>query len=194
MTTTKKLTIAVISLSLALVLVIGGTLAFLVAESNEVTNTFTYGNIQLTLTEENGNNTTGMSFEGVVPGDELEKDPTVNVLANSEDCYVYVLVDNQLDTAAGYNIGADWEKIGESGTMALYRYGDDPVKKSDSDQPLPVFTKLTFADTLDKAGVDALEGKEVVIKAYAHQAKNIESVAVADTAALTWAGVDAVNN
>lgn len=195
MTTTKKLTIAVISLSLALVLVIGGTLAFLVAESNEVTNTFTYGNIQLTLTEENGKNTTGMSFEGVVPGDVLTKDPTVNVLANSEECYVYVLIDNQLGTAASYNIGSAWVKVDEytTGTKALYRYGDDSVKKSENDQPLPVFTTLTFADTLDKAGVDVLAGKNVVIKAYAHQAKNIENIAVADSAALDWA-VDAINN
>lgn len=196
MTTTKKLTIAVVALSLALVLVVGGTLAFLAAESNEVKNTFTYGNIQLTLTEKNGENTKGMSFDGVVPGDKLAKDPTVNVLANSEDCYVYVLIDNQLGTAASYNIGSAWVKVGEdtTGTKVLYRYGGDSVKKSSDDQPLSVFTNLTFADTLDKAGVDALKGKEVVIKAYAHQAKNIAGITVADSAALTWAGVNAIND
>ena len=196
MTTTKKLTIAVVALSLALVLVVGGTLAFLATESNEVTNSFTYGNIQLTLTEEKGTNAKGMDFVGVVPGDKLAKDPTVNVIANSEDCFVYVLIDNQLGTAASYDIGSAWVKVGEdtTGTKVLYRYGDDSVKKSSDDQPIPVFTTLTFADDLNKAGVDALKGKEVVIKAYAHQAKNIAGIAVADTAALNWSGVTAISD
>ena len=140
MTTTKKLTIAVVALSLALVLVIGGTLAFITAQSNEVVNTFTYGNIQLTLTEENGTNSTGMSFEGVIPGSELEKDPTVTVLAKSESCYVYVLIDNQLGDAADYDIDEAWVAIGGADTKVLYRYSTTPVAKSDSDMSLPVFT------------------------------------------------------
>ena len=88
MTTTKKLAIAVVALSLALVCVIGGTLAFLVATSNTVTNTFTYGEISLKLWEENKTNESGMNFTNVVPGDEWGKDPVITVVEGSETCYV----------------------------------------------------------------------------------------------------------
>ena len=83
MTTTKKLVVAVVALSLALVFVIGGTLAFLIAESNTVKNTFTYGSIALELTEDNGNDKDGLEFTNVVPGDVLAKDPTVTVKSGS---------------------------------------------------------------------------------------------------------------
>jgi len=192
MTTTKKLVIAVIALSLTLVCVIGGTLAFLVAQSNEVTNTFTYGKIELELTEEEGTNKNGIAYEDVVPGAILEKDPTVTVKAGSEDCFVYVLIDNQLGDAAAYNIGDEWEKVAEEGTIILYRYGDECVAKSETDKDLPVFTELTFDTDLEKDDLDGLAGKNVVIKAYAHQEDNLDSMSDADSAAIAWAGLGRV--
>lgn len=193
MTTNKKLVIAVIALSLALVCTIGGTLAFLVAKSNTVTNTFTYGQIALELSENNKTDKDGLEFTNVVPGDELDKDPVITVVKGSEACHVYVLIDNQLGDAATYNIdGAVWTKVGEAGTKVLYRY-KEIVDAADEAEDLKVFTKLTFDDALDKDAIDKLAGKEVVISAYAHQSENIGSVTVADTGAITWAGVTASN-
>ena len=194
MSITKKLIIAVVVLSLALVGVVGGTLAFLIAESNVVTNTFTYGTITIKLTEESKTNTIGMEFSNVIPGDVLTKDPTVTVVKGSEKCYVYVLIDNQLDDAATYNISSsNWEQVpvANSGTKALYRYVSviDALAEA---QDLPVFTTLTFEGSLEKNDLDDLAGKNVVITAYAHQAENLgattaESIAVADAAAIAWA-------
>ena len=191
MTTTKKLAIAVVALSLALVCVIGGTLAFLVATSNTVTNTFTYGEISLKLWEENKTNESGMNFTNVVPGDEWGKDPVITVVEGSETCYVYVLIDNQLGDAATYNIGSAWTKVGESGTKVLYRY-NEIVDATDAAKDLEVFTKLTFADDLVNDEVDDLAGKNVVISAYAHQSDNTDQT-TADTAAIAWANVTASN-
>ena len=190
MTTNKKLVIAVVALSLALLCAIGGTLAFLVAQSNVVTNTFTYGTITLELSENNKADKDGLEFTNVVPGDELDKDPVITVVEGSETCYVYVLIDNQLGDAATYNIGLAWIKVGESGTKVLYRY-NEIVDATDADKDLEVFTKLNFADDLVKDDVDDLVGKNVVISAYAHQAENIDDVTVADTSAIAWAGVTA---
>lgn len=89
MTTTKKLAIAVFALSLALVCAIGATLAFLVATSDTVTNTFTYGDINITLWEndyipasnalDTGKKVTSESDYKMVPGNTMPKNPTVTV-------------------------------------------------------------------------------------------------------------------
>ena len=200
MTTTKKLVIAVIALSLALICAIGGTLAFLVAETDPVTNTFTYGEITISLWENvldgNGNVTDVKDYDGIeygkiVPGDEVNKNPTVTVSEGSEPCYVYVLIDNQLGDAASYDIDeSKWEEIGESENKRLYRYKVDGgiVNAADADKNLEVFGKLEFSSNLDKDAIGALAGKNVVISAYAHQADNT-TVRIANEAAIEWAEV-----
>lgn len=185
MTTTKKLVITVVALSLALVCVIGGTLAFLVATSNTVTNTFTYGKIELELWEGDETNQSGKAYDNVVPGDVLDKDPVVTVTEGSEACYVYVLIDNQLGNAASYNIADTWTEVGTNDTKVLYRY-NTVVDAKEADQDLAVFTTLTFVNTLTKENVAALADKDVVLTAYAHQSDNT-TVNVANDAASAWA-------
>ena len=196
MSLTKKLIIAVVALSLVLVGVISGTLAYLVAESNTVTNTFTYGKIEITLAETKGTqdstDSTKRNFANIVPGDVIDKDPVVTVAKGSEKCYVYVLIENQLGTAATYNIATNnWIKVGESSTKVLYRY-NTVVDARSADQQLTVFTKLTFVTTLDKDGLTSLANKNVVISAYAHQSENTTET-TATAAAIDWAGVTAVS-
>ena len=90
---TKKTKIVVLVLALALVLggVIGGTLAWLVAETPAVTNTFTVGNIDITLTETaaTAENNYAPSFK-MVPGATIAKDPVVTVVKGSEACWLFV--------------------------------------------------------------------------------------------------------
>ena len=47
----KKITLTVTALALVICVAIGATLAWLVDKTDDVTNTFTYGNIDITLTE-----------------------------------------------------------------------------------------------------------------------------------------------
>lgn len=195
MTTTKKLIIAVVALSLALVGVVGGTLAWLSATSNTVTNTFTYGTIKIELKETNGDKQTDGSilFPRVLPGAQVAKDPTVTVVKGSEKCYVYVLIDNQLGDKATYDIDTTkWARIDEkTGTQALYRYligSDNIVDAFSADVEIPVFAHLTFAGSLDKKTIEDEEfaNQNVIITAYAHQADNTTQT-VADDAAKAWA-------
>lgn len=79
--------------TLALTATVGGTLAWLIAEDT-VTNTFTYGDINIELTETD----TGLDADDndktneyeMVPGNAIAKDPKVTVEADSEDCYLFV--------------------------------------------------------------------------------------------------------
>ena len=71
------------ALILALVLVVGcvvgGTLAWLTAESDAVTNTFTTSGITVTLEE-----TTGNEYK-MIPGYTIHKDPKATVVPGSEE-------------------------------------------------------------------------------------------------------------
>ncbi len=79
--------------TLALTATVGGTLAWLI-DKDTVTNTFTYGDINIELTETD----TGLDADDnyktndyeMVPGNSIEKDPKVTVEADSEDCYLFV--------------------------------------------------------------------------------------------------------
>lgn len=204
MTTTKKLVIAVVALSLALVCVVGGTLAWLIAESAEVVNTFTVGKIEIDLNEtdvDNDSDTKKNSYE-VMPGGTVVKDPYVTVKANSENCYVYVMVTNNLvidgNAVASYVPNTDWELVGtktvDGVTTNLYRYVNK-VETNAADQDLPtVFDEVVYADeAITLENIQNLQNKTIVVKAYAHQADNVELDDVT-AAAIEWAKVEALAN
>lgn len=202
MTTNKKLVVAVIALSLALVCVVGATLAYLVAQSNVVTNTFTYGDIEIELweTDLNGTKTdSGVEYPGIVPGDTVNKNPTVTVKAKSEACWVYAKVTNNVvingKTVANYEVNNGWTAIGSNGTTTLYRY-NTKIEYSESDSDLTaVFNTVKFDDELEVDDIAALKADsnaKITVTAYAHQADHVD-MADADAYAITWAGVLASN-
>ena len=83
----KKLSIALIALALIIGVVAGTTVAFLTATSS-VTNTFTSGNVNITLDEPGAPKDN--KYEKIAAGQERKKDPTVTVKANSEASYIFV--------------------------------------------------------------------------------------------------------
>lgn len=84
------------SKSLALVLacillvggVVGGTVAWLTAQRNEVTNVFTTSDIGVDLTE------TEATYK-MIPGWTISKDPKAKVISGSEDCYLFIKVEEK---------------------------------------------------------------------------------------------------
>jgi hypothetical protein len=110
----KSVSMKALVLLLAAVLLFGcaagGTLAWLVTKSATVTNTFTTSDINIKLEE------TKKDFK-MVPGADIAKDPKVTVLANSEDCYVYVKIEKtaNFDTYMTYAVADGWTTV-ETGT------------------------------------------------------------------------------
>ncbi len=105
----KKRTIVLFASGMVLLGVgIGSSLAWLQDSTKKVTNTFTTSNIEITL-DEAPLNEDGMTLNEeesrvkqnenykMVPGMVLEKDPTVTVKANSEDCWVFIKVEKSED-------------------------------------------------------------------------------------------------
>lgn len=86
----KKILVLAVSVCLVAILAIGGTLAYF-TDTDAKTNTFTVGNVDITLTEPNWEGSGSEDAPEVYPGEPLAKDPTVtNVGANP--CFVRIKV------------------------------------------------------------------------------------------------------
>ena len=83
----KKGLALLVALVLVVGCVIGGTLAWLTAKSDVVTNTFTTSDIKVELKETNG------PEYKMIPGYTISKDPKATVLSGSEECYLFVKLD-----------------------------------------------------------------------------------------------------
>ena len=140
----KKTVILLLAFVLIIGLAIGGTYAFLTDTTGEVKNTFVAGKVDIDLYEHplkltdgktdgktidpNANTVTAVSDYKMIPGNVLQKDPTVEVLAGSEDCWVMVEVteaNNALTSNADgkyiiWTLTGDWELV--EGTTNVYIY------------------------------------------------------------------------
>lgn len=181
-----KIVVLMLAMMLVFGCAMGGTLAYLLDVSDAVTNTFTIGNVEITLAE-----TTGTDYK-ITPGATVDKNPTITVESPSEKCYVYVLVDNTValngTVVATPNISTtDWTSIKTNGTKTLYRY-KAIVDASAADVEIPVFTKVTYSDTILKDNITALNNTKIIMQAFAHQSDSVEQTD-ADAAAMTQFGL-----
>ena len=171
--------IALLALVLVIGCVAGGTVAWLVAKTDTVTNTFTYGNINIDLTE-----TTGTSYK-IIPGTDIEKDPKVTVAAGSEACWLFVKVEESGTFVADkvtYAIADGWKALeGENG---VYYRQVGSVTENTAFSVLEG-DKITVKDTLTKGDIKDIAATNPTLKitAYAVQQENIPDAATAWKAA-----------
>ena len=164
--------IALLALVLVIGCVAGGTVAWLVAKTDPVVNTFTYGNINIALAE-----TTGTSYK-VIPGTTIKKDPTVTVKNGSEACYLFVKVEKVgMFTGMSYEIADGWTEL-ESGVY--YRLVD--AVTADTSFAVIKGNEITVSSDLTKENIPAVN-PTLKITAYAVQKEKIT------TAADAWAKV-----
>lgn len=153
----KKKSIAVV---LALVLLVccavGGVLAWLTATTGPVVNTFTVGNVDITLAESVDTDSDGAASFKMVPGQTIGKDPKVTVVGGSEACWLFVKVQesDNLDRYIEYTVDSTvWTALpGENGVYYC------EVSAATTDQPFYVLTgnQVTVKDTVTKTMMDDL--------------------------------------
>ncbi|MDD6142533.1 MAG: TasA family protein, partial [bacterium] len=85
----KILTLAM-ALSMIAILAVGATIAYF-TDTDNATNTFTVGNVDITLTEPNWVASGSQDAPEVYPGEALDKDPTVKNVG-SNPCFVRIKV------------------------------------------------------------------------------------------------------
>lgn len=112
----RKLIILFVLLALIIGGTIGGTLAWLMAETDPLVNTFTVGDLNITLSEPNFTPNQNDGRYKALPGDVIAKDPTITVDSNSEPCYVRVFVINWWEQATDSHFkgteAAGWYNFG----------------------------------------------------------------------------------
>ena len=179
--------IALLALVLVIGCVAGGTVAWLVAKTEPVVNTFTYGNIDIALTE-----TTGKDYK-IIPGKDIPKDPKVTVKGGSEACWLFVKVEEvgAISTITTdpvhYAIDTGWaqlkDKDGKDVSGVYYRL----VDAVDNDTAFNVLkdNKIIVSGELTKETINgyAVQQPKLTFTAYAVQKENIT------TAADAWAKV-----
>lgn len=168
----RKLIIA-LALCLALALGIGGTMAYLTATTTAVVNTFTIGNVGLELKEEKGDLVDGKHQFKMIPGNTIEKDPTVTVTAGSEDCWLFVKLvkANDFDTYLTYAMAEGWTELtGVEGVAGVYYR---KVTQSETAQEFAVLAnnQVTVKNTVVQS--DSFVAPTLTISAAAIQQANI---------------------
>ena len=118
----KKGFALILALVLAVGCVVGGTLAWLTAKSDTVTNTFTTSDITVTLKE-----TTGAKYK-MIPGYTISKDPKATVVAGSEECWLFVKLEKSanFDQYLNYEMADGWDLVeGQTNVYARKVESDD---------------------------------------------------------------------
>ena len=161
--------IALLALVLVIGCVAGGTVAWLVAKTDPVVNTFTYGNINIALAE-----TTGTYYK-IIPGKDIPKDPKVTVKGGSEACWLFVKVEETGTFVADkvtYAIDKDWTAL--EGEKGVY-YRKVAAVTADTDFSVLEGNKITVKDTLTKGDIKdiAATNPTLTFTAYAVQKENI---------------------
>lgn len=165
---------AVLALVLVLGCALGGTVAWLVAKSDPVVNTFTYGDINIALTE-----TTGEDYK-IIPGVDIAKDPKVTVEADSEACWLFVKVDEVGTFVADkvtYSVADGWTAL--TGQPGVY-YREVGAVTADTDFYVLKDNVVKVSDTLTKEDIkDIPTGPTLTFTAYAVQKDGIADAATA---------------
>ncbi len=99
----RKSLLAVLAVVMCVCVCVGGTIAYLIAQTDPVVNTFTPSGIEVTLAETEGSVATANGFQyKVIPGHTAKKDPTVTVTNPDVDAYVFVKITGNVPATADF--------------------------------------------------------------------------------------------
>lgn len=186
----KKVFLTVLCAAALVVASVLGTMAYLTSKTGPVTNTFTVGNVAITLNEtdvtpmgvkDTDTKVTENSYK-LIPGHTYIKDPTVHVTAGSEESWLFVKVVDEIATIEDAKTVATqmsekgWTAV--AGETGVYAYN----AKVNAGDNILVFDNFKIKGDADVADYD---GKTITVKAYAVQADGFNSAAAAWAAAPT---------
>lgn len=177
---------------LLLVLVVGGTIAYF-TDTDEKTNVFTIGNVDITLTEplwdltDTNNNNIPDAAEDMLPGESVAKNPIINNVSTKTPAYVFVKVQVPCTTAATpeeiftYTVNSGWTELTVSNSLPVtctsggtathvYYYGSNGTlttlaKAADGSTPTPTSTAVFNSVTLRSTltGNEGLTGNKEIV-------------------------------
>ncbi len=183
----KKKLMTVLAIVLVIAMSVAGTYAYLTSKA-EVKNTFTVGNIAITLDEAKvdeygvavaGADRVDANTYKLIPGHSYTKDPTVHFAAGSEASYLFVKVVDQIsaieaDATVAAQIAANgWTKL--DGVDNVY-CKSVPANTGDAAVDYAVFGSFKLTDN---AAVASYADKTITVTAYAVQADGFGTASAA---------------
>ena len=186
----RKKNVLVMGLSMALVAVIsiGSTLAYLTASDDKVVNTFKFANnMTVTLSESqptpvknesvSSNDQGGYDYTNVVPGQTLNKAPTIKV-TSSVDAYVFARVTPGANMTIG-TLGEGWTKLEDvettSGKLVYYK----TVSGQTAEQDLGALFSTVTVGNVDLSGDTTGTLGDITIEVAAIQSAGFSNAAAA---------------
>lgn len=207
----KTVSVKMLAMFMALILVaggvIGGTVAWLIARTDEVVNTFTFGDINITLDETkvdpDGNpvdeddddvpdRITGTDEQNeykLIPGEEYLKDPRITVNAESEKCWLFATVEEKIEFVEGesgnfgdyltYDVADGWtELVTDNETVKVYYQVVEYDAENDQYFGILAEDKVSVSEELTKKDIEILNGNpSLAFTAYAVQYSGFEAEA-----------------
>ena len=185
----KALLLALCAVLLVAVSVLG-TMAYLTSKTQVITNTFTVGDINIELTETKPESKQAK----IIPGVDIEKDPKVTVMKDSEACWLFVKVEQTgtfVKDKVTYSVMTgpdDWTKGDGTNIPADVYYRAVDAVKNDTDFAVLKDNKIYVSEELSKSDIQSITTQpKLTFTAYAVQKEGI------DTAAAAWEKVNATS-
>lgn len=212
----KKITAIALAVCLVAVAIVGGSLAYF-TDTEEATNTFEVGNVDITLTEPNWDAALKEDAKAatLIPGRVIAKDPTITVEATSQRAYTFMKVQLSADFVDLLTKYATAQKIDlntEAGQKALIdAWFSSTVKPKimkldltdkyvilgvlspkDPGDTVTYFDAVTVPADVDGDMIKANGNYKIYITAYAIQAEGFEGTHEGDAFADRQAAFDAL--
>lgn len=148
---------------------VGVTVAYLVSKSLTLDNTFTLGNVGITLTE------TPTEGYMILPGAEIPKDPTVTVKGGSDACWLFFKAEASSDFGSymTYSVAEGWTPL-EGEPNVYYR----SVEKTVGDLSFGIIrdNSVSVRETVTEEELGIIHNKPTLsFRAYAVQRAEISS-------------------
>ena len=181
----SKTFIVMLALMLVIGCAVGGTVAWLTQKTDAVVNTFTYGDINIELTETKPE----VKQAKIIPGIDIEKDPKVMVKKDSEACWLFVEVKEEGTFVANkvtYSIADGWTKGDGTNIPANVYYRSVDAATTNTSFDILKNNKVTVSEDLTKEEIKGINVQPTLtFTAYAVQKDGI------DTAAAAWEKINA---
>ena len=204
----KKVLALFLCAVLLVVCSVAGTVAYM-TDKDSVLNTITVGEVDIELWENevDANNVPtgkitydGNAYNEIQPGLSYVKNPTVTVKADSENCYVRMMVKVTYKAEADavlakynyktwFDFNGAWTVVGapnteDDGTNITrtyeFRYNNMVLENKSANQDLPaLFTRIAIPGGMTNAELLTLEGLQIAIDAHAIQADGFANAAAA---------------
>ena len=175
----KKIVVLLLCAVLLIGASIAGTVAYL-TDNDTVTNTFTVGEVGIELKEyavdaetgaiDKSSKVDGLQDLKLIPGRTIDKNPFITVDDGSEDCWLFVKVDNGLEGAGVILWANGWTPVDGAG---YYKY----ESTVEANAVIDVFTAFKCDADLTNDTLADYNNKSIVITAYAVQAEGLDQTA-----------------